>query len=517
MTPSFNLVDEPWIACALPGGGTENLSLGDVFRRAHEVSGLVYASPMVEVAVFRLLLAIVHRVVNGPRTDVAWEALVKRGHFETASFDAYLARWKDRFDLFHPERPFHQNGGFALIAPDGTTVAPDTPARLVMEQASGNNATLFDHAVDSSPGQVPAALAAAHLLAAQTWGLGGGKGPKSNQFGTHPYAAHAPMVGRLHVRIQRPTLFETLVMNACGMLAGGAVATADDRPVWEWETARAPSTVRPEGLLDLLTFPARCVRLVPDAAGAFVTGVYVAPGLKVPDDDPSWPPGSDPAVATRRTEEGVRCVFLSESKAVWRDIGALLAMSGAGNSHDGRPAVVRHAARRARQLLGEISVQPLVVVGLANDKAKPVLWTRDQLPVHVRLLDDQETVAVVIAAIKLSETVAFEGLRRALGTVARERLPSGSDRVASLTEAMWSHGAYWSDLEHAFARYLVAIGTDPDAADTAWRADVRRAALDHFVTATASIRQDARGLRALAKGESLLRSSLFKLLSTEAR
>lgn len=516
MTASYNLVDEPWIACTLTGGGTRSFSLREVFARAHEIGGLAYASPLVEVAVFRLLLALLHRVTDGPRTDADWEAQVKRGRFEYERFDAYLSDWRDRFDLFHAERPFHQVGGFALIAPDGTAVPPDTPARLVIEQASGNNGTLFDHAVDGDPERVPADLAAAQLLAAQTWALGGGKGPTSNLFAAHPYAAHAPMVGRLHVRVQRPTLFESLVMNACGLLPGGAVATAADRPVWEWDTPRRPGTVRPEGLLDLLTFPARCVRLVPDASGRFVVGVYVAPGLKVVDDDPSWPPSSDPAVATRRSDEGIRCVFLSESRAVWRDLGAILAMGGAATQHDGRPAVVRHAARRGRRLLGASSVQPLTVVGLANDKAKPVLWARDQLPVHVRLLEDPETVALVVEAIQLSEAVAIEALRKSLGVVARERLSRGSDRVGPLTEAMWSHGAYWSDLEQAFARYLVAVGDHPEEADATWRGDIRRSAERHFLAATASIRQDARGLQALAKGEASLRSSLFKLLSTEA-
>lgn len=516
MTASYNLVDEPWIACALPGGGIRHHSLRDVFGRAHAIAGIAYASPMVEVAVFRLLLALVHRVMNGPRTDADWEVLVKRGSFDFERFDEYFSRWRDRFDLFHPERPFHQLGGFALLAPDGTVAPPDTPARLVMEQASGNNGTLFDHAVDGEPVRVPPAAAAAHLLAAQTWGLGGGKGPRSNLFGPHPYAAHAPMVGRLHVRVQRPTLFETLAMNASGMLMGGAVSTPEDRPVWEWDTPRPPATVRPEGLLDLLTFPARCVRLVPDDAGRFVTGVYVAPGLKVLDDDPSWPPSSDPAVATTRSDEGLRCVYLSESKAVWRDIGALLAIGGAGSQHDGRPAVVRHAARRGRHLLGAATVQPLTVVGLVNDKAKPILWTRDQLPVHVRLLEDQETVALVVEAVGLSETVAYAALRKALGVVAQNLLSKGSDRVGPLAQAMWAHGSYWSDLEQAFSCYLLGVANDAAAADTAWRADIRRAAEKHFVAATASIGQDARGLRASACGEAILRSSLFKLLSTEA-
>ena len=510
MKPTFNLINAPWIPCVLSGGERSELGLREVFRRAHEVEAVSHASPLVEVGVFRLLLAVLHRVIDGPRTTSAWLALWNSRRFG-AEFDAYLHRWAPRFDLFDPDYPFFQVGGFALVEGDGAPVPPDTPARLVIERASGNNATLFDHAFDDSPEPMTAASAALHLLASQTWSLGGGKGPTSNRFGAHPYASHAPMVGRLHLRIQRPNLFEALIANATGLLPGGATATPQDKPVWERDQHRAPATIRPDGLLDLLTFPARAVRLQPDPEGVNVLGVVSAPGLRV--DETEWHAQWDPSVATRATKDGVRPVFLGESRAAWRDVGALLAFTHAEGAHDGRPGVIRHAANASvRRAMGGHHLQRVVAVGLANDKAKPILWCRDELAFHVRLLEEEALLATVVGGVELAERVAGEALRGALGQVARQLLSNGSDRVRPLTDSLWEHGAYWADTGRAFSAFAVEIGVDEEGADRAWRARLRRGARDHFRAATAAVRRDGRGLRAVALGEAHLNRLLNQLV-----
>ncbi len=68
-----------------------------------------------------LLLAVLHTVFsrvdeNGTpapfeETDdalIRWEELYRLGHFPEAPIRAYLEQWRDRFWLFHPERPFWQ-------------------------------------------------------------------------------------------------------------------------------------------------------------------------------------------------------------------------------------------------------------------------------------------------------------------------------------------------------------------------------------------------------------------------
>lgn len=65
--PAFDLVTEPWILARGLDGGLRELSLTETFRQAHELSGIVGEVPTQTFAITRLLLAILHRAVNGPR------------------------------------------------------------------------------------------------------------------------------------------------------------------------------------------------------------------------------------------------------------------------------------------------------------------------------------------------------------------------------------------------------------------------------------------------------------------
>ena len=107
--PSFNLIDEPWIPCAPPGGEEPRLlSLRAALTNAHEWREIMDDSPLVVVALHRLLIAILHRVYRGPRNVEAWRAIQAHGRFDAASIGQYLDEWRPRFDLFDVEHPFYQ-------------------------------------------------------------------------------------------------------------------------------------------------------------------------------------------------------------------------------------------------------------------------------------------------------------------------------------------------------------------------------------------------------------------------
>src|SRR5581483_3989392 len=106
--PSFDLIDEPWLPCVRPDGAAVELGLRQALAGAHELGELYDPSPLVTVALHRLLLAILHRAYRGPAVPAAWRAIWNAGRFDPAVIDAYLDRWRHRFDLFDPERPFYQ-------------------------------------------------------------------------------------------------------------------------------------------------------------------------------------------------------------------------------------------------------------------------------------------------------------------------------------------------------------------------------------------------------------------------
>ncbi len=81
MDSQFNLVDKPWIPCIRQDGQVVELSLRDTLAQAHTLRELGGESPLVTVALHRLLLAILHRVY-GPQGYDAWHDLWTLQHWQ---------------------------------------------------------------------------------------------------------------------------------------------------------------------------------------------------------------------------------------------------------------------------------------------------------------------------------------------------------------------------------------------------------------------------------------------------
>src|SRR5258707_617146 len=164
--PSFNLLDEPWIPCAERAGGTPRLlSLRAVFAEAPRLANIADPSPAVTVSLYRLLLAILHRALDGPQSVEQWRSAWERGQWDLDRIEAYLQRWHDRFDLFDAQYPVYQTPGL-----DARAVRPAT--QLTFERASDRNrALLFDHSPDDA--SLSPAEAARHVIAMHAFAVGG--------------------------------------------------------------------------------------------------------------------------------------------------------------------------------------------------------------------------------------------------------------------------------------------------------------------------------------------------------
>ena len=99
MNNSFNLVEEKWIRCQLRDGTFEEIGLYEILARAHEIKTLVSDFSMEKVALFRLLLAVLHRNF-GPQTTREWQDLWKKKKFDKEKLESYFEKWHDRFNLF---------------------------------------------------------------------------------------------------------------------------------------------------------------------------------------------------------------------------------------------------------------------------------------------------------------------------------------------------------------------------------------------------------------------------------
>ncbi|MBN1319013.1 MAG: type I-E CRISPR-associated protein Cse1/CasA, partial [Anaerolineales bacterium] len=249
MKQSFNLLKEPWIPCIRGDGNPVELSLRETLARANSLRELHGESPLVIAALYRLLLAVLHRVF-GPADHEAWYELWRAGKFDMAPLDAYLSQWESRFDLFDPEHPFYQ------AADD--RVKPKPVGSLVHEVASGNNATLFDHHTDSDSILLSPPGAARTLLAAQAFGLAGLSGLEQK-------FTDAPCARGIVFLIHGYNLFETLLLNLIAYPNDVFFVTrSSDLPSWELDDPHLPDRNWPSGYLDFLTWQNRRVLFFPE-------------------------------------------------------------------------------------------------------------------------------------------------------------------------------------------------------------------------------------------------------------
>ena len=117
----FNLLEEPWIRVRTPDCALQEVSLTDALLHAHEYAGLAGELPTQDVAVLRLLLAVLQTIFYrvdlegspSPLTDEEgaldrWGQLWEEKRLPEKPILDYLTAWRERFWLFHPERPFYQ-------------------------------------------------------------------------------------------------------------------------------------------------------------------------------------------------------------------------------------------------------------------------------------------------------------------------------------------------------------------------------------------------------------------------
>lgn len=515
---SFDLIHEPWIPCVGLEHHPITLGLLQVIEEAHELRCISDSSPLVTLSIHRVLLAILHRVLDGPGDQATWRALWEAGQLPAEEIGEYLGRWSDRFDLFHHQYPFFQVAEFATVDKQGEPTPPVPVARLAVERAAGNNAVLFDHGDDRQPAVMDAAQAARALIATQAFALGGGQGPSSNRFGKHPYTSHASQVGGVAVLLRGSNLAETLLLNLVPYDHERPVPRrGDDLPVWERTDPRPPQEVVVDGYLDYLTLPCRYVRLVPEEHGGELTvrHAYIAPGLSLPSGDAA---PTNPLWFYRLDEKRGRVpIPLRVDRAIWRDSSPLFALPAERRAFDGRPQALRQARSRAfSRLLGADARLMVACFGLANDKAKALTWRCEELPAPIRLLEDPDLVAAVADAVGDAEQAA-QALRKAFRSLAyrvleaNEKAPDKND-VGRLALRMESRAGFWSELDEPFLRFLDGLASDPTRASGTWTRTVYRSARASFTRGSRSA-QGAMGrrMRALVLAEKALFKNLYPL------
>ncbi|MFH8409595.1 type I-E CRISPR-associated protein Cse1/CasA [Streptomyces sp. NPDC018019] len=491
--PSFDLVTRPWLPVQRLDGSTEELSLRDLFAQTRELRRLVGDVPTQELALLRLLLAVVHDALDGPADLEGWEELWQADAPFAPVLD-YLRRYGNRFDLLHPERPFFQVSGLRTEKDEIASLN-----RLVADVPNGDPFFAMRRPGVDRLSYAEAARWLVHAHAYDTSGIKSAMAGDGRAKAGKVYPLGVGSAGTLGgIFAEGANLHETLLLNLIALdegiveMADHAGTGGEDRPAWRREQPFGPGPrgaasdiSRPDGLRDLYTWQSRRIRL--HAEDGAVTGVVLGYG------DPlamSAPWKLEPMSGWRRSpaqekKQGRPLVYMPQqhdpSRAAWRGLDSLLRTRRAATDDSGRGVPVSlpsGVVRWSSMLTTEGVLDPRALIRLRLIGA--VYGT--QQSVVDEIVDD----SVVLPAVLLHQehaafcTAAVDAVAdadeavRALGHLAGNLARAAGTDAAPATQTARDLG--FGTLDGPYRQWLATLATysDPQEARKQWRATVRR-------------------------------------------
>ena len=469
----FNLLEEPWIRVRTPECTLKEVSITDALLHAHEYAGLAGELPTQDVAVLRLLLAVLQTVFYrvdpegnpSPLEDEEeaidrWGQLWQKKQLPEKPILEYLAAWRDRFWLFHPERPFYQ----VLEAQIGTEYGAKKLNGEISE--SENKYRLFQSYSGTEKDSLTYSQAARWLLYLNSFDDTSSK-PK----GKGLPSVGAGWLGRIGLFLARGnTLAETLLLNLV-LLKDGQELWAPPRPYWELDQPRSGERTEiplPDNQATLLTLQSRRIFLHREESR--VTGYRLIGGDFFERENAFC----EQMTLWRKAPEkrNAPTTYLSlrhdSAKQMWREFPS--AFAPAASAHT--PGVVQWIVALRDYMDRKSIVQFTSVGAVYGDKDFFVNDAfSDSLSFHRFVLDSSH----VGVPSKISQEVRFcEEIARAVGGLAEEVAKSAGGQAAPET----ARARFYFAIDQPFRRWLAALDPeeDIDEAVLAWRGQAKRIA-----------------------------------------
>ncbi len=446
---SFNLIEEKWLPCIMQNGELKELSLRETLTQTSDIKELNGDSPPVTIALHRLLLAILHRSLNAPRSYEEWgDYWIAKNWNADGILDSYLSEWAFRFDLFDKERPFYQVSTIAEKVQDGAIIQLDFQGK--------NNSTLFEHSTLPKPNVVTPAEAARMLVTTHGFDYGGIKADGSAQ--------KAPLLQNAVALIRGDNLFETLMLNwhAYDEEDGEPFdfSYAEDLPPWERETETESMDRIADGYVDLLTWQSRTILLEPELDEndeTVIKNTVIMKGFQFPKDFEFQ--NRETMMAFKKSKSaGYREVRFSEYKSLWRNSLPLF-QTVPGES--AKPKVLDWLEElEDRDQLKERAVYPVDFFGIVADKSKLISWHQERFFIPLAILKDQNLLNKIELALNFAEDVGIKVLSFSVGNLAKT-LETDRQSFSAIQ-------VYWAALEIQFKQFLVDLSKDQEQAIRDW-------------------------------------------------
>lgn len=470
----FNLLEEPWIRVLCPDCSVQEVSLTQALLQAHEYTDLAGELPTQDVAVLRLLLAVLHAVfgrvdMDGQPVEITntttavcqWKSLWKLGKLPEKPIRDYLAKWHDRFWLFHPRRPFWQ-------VPEAK-IGIDFDAQKLNGEVSqsGNTARLFASYSGTEKESVSYAAAARWLLYINGYDERGGRPKAGNK--PRPGVAWLGQIG--FVAVKGKTLYETLMKNFV-LLQDGEKTFTEPNPIWEQVDVKSEQSTEipmPTDAAQMLTLQSRRIILKREKGRVIghilVGGDFIQPDNAFAEQMTIW---------KNYTKNGLTIYsprLHDTTKQMWREFPTLF---------EGRePGMVRWNV--LLQLKGAIPRrQPIVLWGVANQYDSQGASVKDAysdtLSFHLALVSELGYKQSMV----IDEIHRCEKLATAVGRLASDLAKAAGSHADAKTDAVEQ---FYFQIDVPFRQWLYSIDPDWDGEQSntsraSWRDQAQRIVRD---------------------------------------
>lgn len=483
---SFNLLDKPFVFATDAHGLLGEYSLLELFQKARELKVISGSSPLQELPIMRLLLAILYRALpNEVSSKQSWLKLWREG-IPMESVVGYLERYRQRFDLLSTTEPFYQIANSEYEQPKANAERHMT--ELFVDAAKVMSVQIQDQ----GPASISFAEGARRLLEFQGYRTAS---RKSRLVGdAHVAKAFYAQLGWLgngsFVLLSGGNLEQTLLLNLVpygeGLLRD--IDQEADKPLWELpQQTAAPVRMlgdleeygAPTGPCDLFTFQPARIQLHHD--GQRIIDVRAGVGDRIFKYDQNR---FETMTAWREIdrESGKKAwVPVRNNRDVWRSLSSLLAQNSfAKNGQQKAPnlaffQVVEEAVEE--QLTQTITLKTFQAEYGAQD-AVIVNTVVSSLGLPPSLLDLAKFnhLDVAFNAASMAEKVA-RAVRNfdtdLLVASGKERKPGKGVAAAAMTQDTEDRALH--TFESLYQFWLTELEADPGSWLSAWRARLRTA------------------------------------------
>lgn len=484
MVDCFNLLDEPWIRVTRLSGEPDEVSLVTAFEEASDISGICGEIASQDVAILRLLLAIAHRAMGGPKDIETWETYWNDPELLAADAVVYLERYRERFDVRDPVVPFFQVADLCSTSPTEFHGLEELIADVPKKEKR-----LFTTRSELGLDSISWSEAARWLVHLHAYDIGGVHSPSKGDprvKGNKSYGIGPGWLGQIGaVHIQGETLFETIMLNTVVVEVVSGMENkylSRDLPPWERDSD-GPGGLRmgrPSGPVSTYTWQSRRVRLY---GGEKVTHLFFTNGDEI---DPKNMYLYEPMAAYQSSNEGTKDrspgTFLpyifTKDRAVWRGLLALVVELGKNEARKDRKRETKYKKPGVvdfyQQLLfNEIvpgsGLVPVHCVGVEYGTQKACVdeLIDDTLKIPGKLLekDNARFLTVVRDAMKEADNTSL-ALRTLGESLAKAQ---GADLKGSKAACEQAATSFYLVIDEEFPRWLVSLADERDLDKAMWR------------------------------------------------